>query len=161
MIRRLPQTQRACALWMQRVGGWAFRATPAEAAEATSASSQMGKLRPGAEGPALDTQCPRTQPCLPPGRATLSTCVAHSRSRASRKEKTCSSSCRPSCGAIASAAAAPPRLCGGSSPQTEPRAARRASAPLSQSAPSLPRFRLVQPIPARSPHFGPAPCNSF
>lgn len=46
-------------------------------------------------------------------------------------------------------------------PADRTRAARRTSALLSQSAPSLPRFRLIQPIPARPPRFGPAPCNSF
>lgn len=49
---------------------------------------------PGGPGPAE-----RGGGVTPPD-LTLFTCAAHSRSRASRKEKTCSSSCGPSCGAI-------------------------------------------------------------
>lgn len=75
----------------------------------------------------------------------MSTCAAQSRSRASRKEKTWSSSCGPSRGSISlrhPGPSLPPRLL-------------HASAPLGQAPPTSPRFRpagQTPPIPPRFPH---------
>lgn len=78
----------------------------------------------------------------------MSTWAAQSRSRASRKEKTCNNSCRPSCSSISSAAPAPPRLRRASAPQAKLLPARRTSAPQA----SKPRPTLRTSAPQVNPH---------
>lgn len=118
---------------------------------------------------------PRTlgtiKPALPPPRterATLSTCAAQSRSRASRKEKTCSSSWSPSRGSISprrpgplhpprrlqAKPTAPHRAC---AELTRPRPSRRAPASLGPSRPSH-RASAPQARP-RPPHRATAPAS--